>query len=261
MRVFFSGDSFTWGHNVGDDDTLPAQLQSRLQDLCGAVTVVNGGLSGSTILEEQAMIERGLAVDPTVVVLMYHENDIPELIHERIWEQLALNRARKSRPPLSLVYPLLRRTVAWNLAQEILRARRFRAEAVQAEASGEARGDSHEDLARARKEYRARLDSVANMLAERDIPLLFVAFPHPESVTAGRGGEHYSWVVGTAGELDLPTVDLLEILVAEEVPVEQAYLVPMDYHPSPTGHAFAASRLAEVLSEDPRYKCTDERGD
>jgi lysophospholipase L1-like esterase len=80
FRVLFAGDSFTWGHNVGDDETLPAQLEARLGEACGAARVVNAGLSGSTILGQGELIRRGLAIDPDVVVLMFHENDIDELV-------------------------------------------------------------------------------------------------------------------------------------------------------------------------------------
>ena len=61
VRIFSSGDSFTWGHNLDHGSTPPAQLEGRLSDRCGPSRVINAGLSGSTILAQEALITRGLA--------------------------------------------------------------------------------------------------------------------------------------------------------------------------------------------------------
>ena len=251
VRVLFAGDSFTWGHNVDDDATTPARLQANLEARCVSAVVANAGMSGTTILAHEAMISRGLAIDPDVVILMYHENDIDELIYSRMWEQLSANRRTKSRFPLSLVYPVVRTSALWNLAQDARRRFHFRKQdtARTRDVARDAQEDSEsESVQRARAEYRVRLEAIGTTLADTGIPFLFVTYPHPNSVTAGEGGRDYAWVTETARELGLSVLDLLPLLRNGPLTVEQAYLIPDDYHPSEAGHAFAATVIADYMT-------------
>jgi lysophospholipase L1-like esterase len=250
LRVLYVGDSFTWGHNVGDAETLPAQLEARLMARCGSARVINAGLSGSTILGQAALAERGLVMDPDVVILMFHENDIDELVNVRIWDQLAMNRRAKSRFPLGTVYPLVRESALWRLALDATRTRRLQAGLARAPAAPPDAGP-----AAGREEYRVRLLDLAGRLDAVGVPFMFAAFPHPQSAAAGRGGADYAWVVGAAGDAGLVVVDLLETLLESGRSVEDMFLVPLDYHPSPVGHALAADRVAEVLLLQAAVRC------
>jgi lysophospholipase L1-like esterase len=248
-RVLFAGDSFTFGHNVEDDETLPAQLQRMLQARCGAARVINAGLPGSTILAQAELVRRGLVLDPSVVIVMYHENDIDELAHVRIWDQLAHNRRVKSAFPTSLAYRAARHTAIGGVALQARVSFQLRRQTLGRQTLDQDTTDAHHEWVEpARSEYASTLKGVAKLLNERDVPLVFVAFPHPESVMAGTGARDYAWVVRTAYRLGLPAVDLLHDLVGSGVSVNQLYLVPGDYHPSAAGHAFAAARIAETLS-------------
>lgn len=250
IRVLHVGDSFTWGHNVPDDSTTPAALERQLTARCGTASVINAGLSGSTIAGQDQMILRGLALAPDLVLLMYHENDIDELIHSRIWEQLAENRRLKSRFPVSVAYPILRRTATWNLLQQV---RRSRAPYIpQSAAAGLATVDSAgaltAEILGARAEYRSRLTAIRDSLATLGVPFVYSLFPHPTSVRTGVGARDYAWAAGNARSLGIPTFDLLDTLAASGRRVEDLYLLPEDYHPSPAGHALAAAYLAPRLA-------------
>ena len=241
LRVLHVGDSFTFGHNVEDRETLPARLQQLLEERCGEATVINAGLSGSTILGQAAMIERGLSLEPDLVVLMYHENDLDELAFVRIWDQLAVNRRTKSTFPVSIGYHLARNTALGRVALQA------RASIQVAEAN--TRAEHPMDvilLDSTRVEYERRLAQVDRRLQAVGIPLLFVAFPHPSSVRRGRGGRDYDWVVTTAERLGIHTVDLLPGLSAAGA-VEELYLLPLDYHPSPKGHELSAVDVADEV--------------
>lgn len=252
FRVFFAGDSFTWGHNVGDHETLPARLEERLAERCpGGTRVINAGLSGSTILAQAAMVERGLVLEPDQVVVMFHENDIDELMYTRMWELLAVNRRAKSRFPLSLVYPWARHTALWNLALSATQSRRINAAVLQdpdTPAPGAAVDGAR---AAALDEYARRGRAMKERLEQLGIPLLYVTFPHPESVRRGEGGDDYRWALEWARSEGIATVDLLGPFLESGIPVEEAYLVPEDYHPSPGGHALAAGILADALLRGP----------
>lgn len=235
---------------MDDDETTPAHLQDQLEGRCGSAVVANAGVSGTSILAHEAIIRRGLAIDPDVVVLMHHENDIDELIYSRTWEQLSTNRRAKSRFPVSVVYPVVRTSGLWNLAQDVRRRFHFRKDAARTmDVARDVQEDSEsEPVQRARAEYRTRLEAIETMLDDAGIPFVFVAFPHPRSVAADAGGRDYAWVIGIARELDVPVLDLLPLLRNGPLTLEEAYLVPDDYHPSEAGHAFAATVITDFMS-------------
>ena len=254
FRILYAGDSFTYGHNVADHETLPAQLEQQLSTVCTKAQVINAGLSGSTIDGQDEMVLRGLTVAPDLVVLMYHENDIDELMGARIWSGLAENRRIKSRLPASLVYRFLRRSAIWNLALDARRAFLFQPVKSWARPSDqEAPVDAVEA---AQREYIDRLSALADTLRELGTPLVFALFPHPESARAGQGGRDYERIRASAVQIGLPTVDFLATLHGAGVRVEDTFLLPEDYHPSARGYRIAATALSEaVLPFAPRASC------
>jgi len=129
LRILFTGDSFVYGDFVNDDQTLPAQLERRLNARCANVRVVNAGLGDATITEEAALIDRGLRLSPDLVILMFGENDVGDLNRVSTWDRLATNRRAKSQFPLGTFYPLLRRTALWNFALSIRATKQARARA------------------------------------------------------------------------------------------------------------------------------------
>lgn len=260
LRVLHVGDSFTWGHNVADDSTTPAALQRQLAALCGLALVINAGLPGSTIAGQDEMVRRGLVLGPDLVLLTYHENDIDELIHSRVWEQLAENRRVKSRFPVSLVYPVVRSTAIWNLLQRVRRSRvpYVPQSADLAPAAADTGIALSSAVISARTEYRERLIAVRDTLAARGVPFAYALFPHPNSVRVGRGARDYAWARENAQDLGLLTLDLLDTLQQSGEPLDELFLLPEDYHPSPRGHAVAAAYLApRLLSKLPAGACVE----
>jgi hypothetical protein len=244
MRVLFAGDSFTFGHNVEDHETLPAQVEGELRRRCsGDALAINAGLSGSTILAQAELIRRGLELNPLAAVLTYHENDLEELAHVRTWDQLARNRRIKSAFPLSLVYRVARHSSLGAIGLQARVGHRLRRHTLK-------RAEEAQDtswIEPARVEYRDRLQSVADRVVRHGTHLVFVTFPHSASVANRQGGRDYDWVVQTARDAGLPTVDLLQEFLDAGVVVDSMFLVPDDYHPSPAGYAFAAVRIADQL--------------
>jgi lysophospholipase L1-like esterase len=254
FRILYVGDSFTYGHNVADHETLPAQLEARLSTRCGAARVINAGLSGSTIVGQDEMALRGLAVAPDLVVLMYHENDINELMGPRIWSGLAENRRIKSQFPVSVIYRFLRRSAIWNLALDVRRS--VISNPVQSWVRPSEQQEPAAAVEDARREYGAHLAALADTLRTRKVPFVFALFPHPESARAGRGGRDYDAIRATAERLGLPTVDFLETLSRSGMRVEDTFLLPEDYHPSAKGFEIAANALeAVVLPFAPAASC------
>lgn len=253
FRVLFVGDSFTFGQHVQDDETLPAQVERALAVSCEGARTLNGGFPGFTILGEGHQAIRGMALDPSVVVLVFYENDLFELLHVRIWDQLAINRRLKSRFPLSLVYPAMRSSALWRMTMRATLVPRQRWGARRAGADPEEPGDMGPPWARswpaARPEYRERLASLSAELEARGAGFLFVAFPSPESAATELPGEDFGWALETARSLGIATLDLHEALREDGLAPEEIYLLPQDYHPSSAGHAWASARVVEAIRD------------
>jgi len=75
--VLAIGDSFTFGWDVADGDSYPAQLQALLdQRAPGRFTVINGGMPGCTSFQAKQLLRRWLPrYRPAVVVAMLGRND------------------------------------------------------------------------------------------------------------------------------------------------------------------------------------------
>ncbi len=191
FRILFTGDSFAYGDFVNDDQTLPAQLEQRLNGRCGTVRVVNAGLDDATIVDEAKMIERGLRVSPDLVVLLFSENDVDDLNRPATWDRLAENRRDKSRFPLSVFYPLLRHTALWNFALQVRATSQARAHPVRIDWTAAGRADS--TTPRLRNAYRRALAALRNTLAARGIPLVLAVFPSHHAVTQDSVRGQVTW--------------------------------------------------------------------
>jgi hypothetical protein len=75
-RVVVVGDSFAFGLGVDQDETLAAQLETRLENDRPSVEVLNLGVPGYHTGQENALLEKaGFDLDPSVVVLLFYGND------------------------------------------------------------------------------------------------------------------------------------------------------------------------------------------
>ncbi|MCU7905766.1 MAG: hypothetical protein KZQ76_07875 [Candidatus Thiodiazotropha sp. (ex Epidulcina cf. delphinae)] len=262
VRILLVGDSYVFGEFVQENETLPAQLERLLQARCGGMQVINAGLLGGTIIGESRLVERGLELEPDLVVLVFHENDIEDL-YSPLWLGLARNRAAKSRFPISLLYPLVRNTAIWNFAMQIsgkLRAVRAaqaaRDSTSDATEGAEASAHSYDSID-LRKRYENELRHLRDFLRVRDVAFTFVTYPGHNAVN---GSERHSgsvqWAVDIATKLGISTINLLGRLRDSRDP-GAAYLLPWDGHPSAKGHSVAATALVEHLLEQERpLPCT-----
>ncbi len=72
FRVVVLGDSFTWGHGVGDEEVYTRLLEGMLP----GTEFLNLGLSGSDTGQQLLILEKyGLAWHPDLVLLMMSRND------------------------------------------------------------------------------------------------------------------------------------------------------------------------------------------
>ena len=83
-RIISIGDSFTWGWKVSNENTIPHQLetilnQNKSQDF-DKIEVLNAGMTASTITNSyEGLKNYDVNFSPDVVILTFCENDIGDL--------------------------------------------------------------------------------------------------------------------------------------------------------------------------------------
>jgi hypothetical protein len=99
-RIVFLGDSIVWGHAVDVEQSLAAQLETRLNNLSKGrnVEVLNFGVSGySTQQEVEIFIERAKKFEPDFVIVGFCLNDFEKSsVEARPFERVTLGMTSKS---------------------------------------------------------------------------------------------------------------------------------------------------------------------
>ena len=250
VRILMLGDSFVYGSFVEDQETYPFRLQQELAGPCSGIRVINAGVPGSTILTHRAMMERGLALDPDLVILSFTENDVSDLASEPMWDQLARNRATKSSFPLGLIYPVVRSTALWQLllrSRGLIRAREGDGVVEELDAAVEERSSGPRSTPALRSRYAAEFGSMVRQLNETGIPFVFTSFPAHLTVYGEWTEEQIHWVHALSEENGVPAITILEALRRTGLSETELYLLPWDGHPSATGYEVAARVLREEL--------------
>jgi lysophospholipase L1-like esterase len=86
-RVLAIGDSFTFGHGVGDDEAYPAVLAARLRARHGDVTVLNGGVPGYSTDQAYAFFVRhGAALDADLLLAGIHCSDVSDNYESSLYD-------------------------------------------------------------------------------------------------------------------------------------------------------------------------------
>lgn len=255
FRILVIGDSFTYGDFVDDENTLPALLEGEMLRACSNVRVVNAGVGGTTVVSHAAMAARGGVIDPDLVLLMFYENDVADLM-DPLWPQLESNRKRKSEFPINLVYGSVRDLALWNFAQRtraVLRARRN--PAPPAGSHGPGRPDEP------RAEYGERLRTLRDSLKSEGTPLVVTAFPDHNTIYRDTAAERIRWFAEMAEASAVPYIDIFTPLVDSGLERSHLYLMPHDGHASAEGNRIAAARIAAnlLLRQELAEHCRGER--
>ena len=254
-RVLFIGDSFTWGDYVDDAQTLPAQFERSIAATCPNVRALNLGVGGTTIDGQLEMLERGLALAPDLVVLVFHDNDVQDLRPQTYWTELRANRASKSRFPASVIYGVLRNTALWAvIRQSVARLQGDRRAAVDPAAGAPSIRDSVAAAARdrLRSAYRKGLRAFAARTSRTGIPLLVTAFPSHLALRDAQSTD-YGWLASTVVAESLAFLDPLPVLRGSSLGETALYLLPHDAHASPTGYQLLAEAVTKRVLSSPVY--------
>jgi len=262
LRILMIGDSMTFGTYVDNAETLPAQLEKHLRAKCGtkSIRVINAGIEGSTITSQAEMIRRGLVLEPDLVVLVFHENDIEELMLP-LWPSMAHNRELKSRFPMNSIWPVLRNTATWNFAIRLQRwweMHGTRSATVVEHTDDAARAEATFELRDLKARYQRALLRTFKLVRQRNTEFVFMLYPGPWSLKGKDWLKLIGWAELAGQSAGIPTFNLLAGMREGLSVIDLGYLLPHDIHPSPRGHEIAARLSAQfLLSREPlRAACS-----
>lgn len=261
LRILMTGDSFTFGAFVNNSETLPAQLEKKLRAKCGtnSIRVINAGLSGGTIIGQAEIIKRGLILEPDLVVLVFYENDIPDL-RSPLWARMAHNRELKSRFPMNFLWPVLRNTATWNFGlklKQLWRRRGWRSATVAKHTDDAVRAQHRRELRDLKALYLRTLLGTHKLVRQRNIEFVFLIYPDYSSLEGSDPLKLHSWAEQAGRSGGMPTFSLFEGMHEGLGAIERGFLLPHDGHPSPLGHEVAAGSSTQfLLSQEPlRQAC------
>lgn len=226
-NVLMLGDSYTFGWGVADNETMPAQLQHLLDERESGWQVLNAGVPGWGLFQQEVVLARVVErYRPEVVVLTLVRSDLYRLPFEDDESRTAyLSRAR--------IRSFLRRSTALSFVKERLggflqtnfgATEHFRL------------GEELEDLWERNTRY---LDGLSHYLGLQGTRLLVLVYPF-RTPAFGEMVEAYCVHQG----LDCIT-DLRESFEAYG---EERLQLPLDGHPTPLAHSLAAARLATEIN-------------
>jgi lysophospholipase L1-like esterase len=247
-RILCLGDSFTYGSYVDDDQTLPFQLERKLRDSGYNAEVVNGGVGGTTIVDQLYFLKKSFSIKPDIVLLVFSENDISDLArNEPMYVELEKNRKLKSTLGFREFYALAKNTALFNFALEARRWYQTRA-ATRGNAENAGTGAAASEREELWRRYDSLLGEMQAYLDDNGVLFAFVIFPssyrmNPEAQTDSRI-EHVEALAKRRGVF---AVNLLEPLRAARYGAPGLFLLPYDGHPSPRGYFVAANAIARNL--------------
>jgi hypothetical protein len=267
LRILAIGDSFTYGFYVHNHEAFPARLEERLNELLPRrVQVLNAGIPGYTLEDEWAYLQdKGLALNPDIVILGVYTNDIFDLhptMRQYFARNVVLAQAQTIATPSGVrewlqnnvaLYSLWRLVrygyVEWQVEEQVGQIIPYLPDMMQLyENITFLQPDSPENRPFWEK-YEALLDEMAMALKERNIPLVLVAFPdlmqHPTEKNMPDVPQQFLQRI--TAENDVFYLDMLPVL-RQAGDIATVYL--MYYNPDNTGDPNAPGAGSMMYSGD-----------
>jgi lysophospholipase L1-like esterase len=266
FRIVCIGDSITFGCDVGQDETFPAQLERRLNGSFATAErrfeVLNFGVTGYNITQTaETLRRRAIEFDPDLIIYGYCLNDPQDFSQEfgALDNQLNNAKARFRDQVVSGARRLTLRSRLYALARYALDAATPDGQAVRDPKSDPQfenlrRGSHTEYYTRIHQEPlgRARLEdgvaAIGQIAREHDTPIFLALFPlFVEPQDYPLFGVHRQ-VLDLARKADFRVVDLTTAYTSlDDEDFRSMHDDPL--HPSAAGHTVAAvAILRELLS-------------
>ena len=277
-RVLIVGDSFAWGYGVEREETFSERLEARLAAEGKRVDVVNAGvISYSPILEWLYLREKGLALDPDLVIVAV---DMSDLQDDLVYEAAAVYEGSEIvgiRPQIADRGPLIRFFKSLRLVRRLrsladgLYARYRSGEEDSSDAARDLRTNrfaltrddiAPEEAAKHWSRTAGYLEKIQRLLRREGVPMLLMTYPYGHQVSGDEwalGRHHYGFAADrTYG--DHPERFLRRFAETNEIPFlglfeafrqsgEFPLYFPRDGHLTVAGHRLVAAELGKALSE------------
>jgi len=245
FRILCLGDSFTFGSFVNDEDTFPRLLGETLLHRGMSVEVINGGVGGSTIIDQAYFLRKGLVLKPDVVLLTFSENDVDDLNKTvPLHVTMAANRKWKS-GVMGPIYQAVRDTALFNF---LLLAKAWYDDFMTSRAIGGVSSGASAESDQLWDRYEAELGKIAEFLRSQSIDFVFAVFPSHYRIGKPLEPENRLERARKVSErYGIPVIDLLTPLQDSHLTSTELYLLPYDGHPSRSGYGIVADAMSTYL--------------
>ena len=264
-RILVVGDSFTFAHQVTEEETFVVRLAEQLREARPEANVetINAGTDGWSTANEYAWLRsEGYKYEPDLVLLMFYTGNDPAGNAKHVGspeqvDRLDLAIEGSDVPFRDLRAALSRVSVTWNMIEWGLLAKlQPRSEADQREAA-EARGqldrDAEERLSSLNSDEKVRgwaisealLARMRDFAADRKMRLVVVSIPAYGVVIDQRRRDSPLTVIGE--RLGLSLIDLLDPFRAAPRRQREKLYLENDLHWTRDGNALAARAVAAEL--------------
>lgn len=251
FRILSLGDSITVGVGVAAEDTYAKQLESRLTQAGLSSRVINGGVGAyGTWQEVDVVKEKGTAVQPDLVTLQFHWNDlypkpqtiVPLSAREAEQQEASLKYLRYLKRSRLLLFLRDRWSILWNTQRPSFDW--THREMIY-------HGGTSPYLERAYEDVAKSLEEFAALARGHFVPILLIV-PIPMQVQQPDPPPMYfqDRIGGLAKQAGLRTIDLLPVL-REAYQKDNDLYIPWDgEHFSQRGHRVIANALQRYLEAE-----------
>ncbi len=248
-RILTLGDSYTFGERVDDEQTFPFQLEKLLNNspqIKSAVEVVNAGHACYSSREEyEYLLERGLRLNPDMVIMAWFCNDITELSREYSWRDLLKEHYRyepfKSYIRSFAIFNAMRVIISYNFIKL-----RFGPYVPKEEINM----FDKEETATEKKLWDICFDNILkikNVCKANNIKFILLALPNPQQFTTTNGFNPQLKLRMFTETNGIDFIDLKGKFMAGGV--DSYYLLPKDPHFSPAGNKLVAKEIYNFIRE------------
>jgi len=254
FRVIALGDSCTFGKGVLEEHSWPRQLEHLLTWELGSPwrpVVANLGVNGHSGATYELMFrERGLHLQPNLVLVGYNINDFPNVlssIDEHVFKQAT---ARRLIP--QGLRDRLGRFASYRWARQTYYHTRRAADWAEGEAFARQAGEDSADT-EAWLQQEQYLREIRNQAHKVGAHMAVFLFPYESQVYLDTfDASPIERLRETCRQLGVPFVDLAEEFRSHArttTPPRELFLRGDRYHPNPEGYFLVAKRVLEVLKE------------
>lgn len=262
-RILMLGDSFAWGVGLDVEDALPKVLEKMLDEpaTSGKVEVVNAAEPGFNTVEELNLLkEKGLELEPDMVLLIYNLNDIEYLpgLSDKPYEKEAtpvveldpgedVTKYSRNAGFRGFVLALERRSLLVQFMVPRVGALLRKLGLIESvefswvEKIYQGFADDNPGWL----ESKRALSEIAALCHEKGCRFLVAVYPLFAELESYKGKEAHEKVLGFCQEEGIEAVDLLPIF--ENTRTRSHWINFMDAHPNAAAHRAVAERLLPAV--------------